>query len=259
MSVEEEAHDPPLPFKDLLTAVNLTLLAAVLALVIGHHQRRDNKRSWAFAFLLLCLCWLAFRQAFWVLCLMTYRPWGAGIFYLVYWLPHPLQFAMFLLLPLFYAEVLSKLGRWHAWIGTGEAMGARWRLVRNVYIFINACMVVYMMGCVIAAESLEKEQFRCLNLNERWRDEKRYHEISKQSKHHRLTQGGVSFPIRSDDAAFDDDADDDGEAAHEECLSIALSTGPVRLLTAWCFLFLAAVILAYGVKVRSMPRALPPP
>jgi len=47
-----------------------------------------------------------------------------------------------------------------------------------------------------------------------------------------------------------DDADDDGFIAREECYHIALSTVPVRWLSATSFLFLAVVVLGYGYQVQ---------
>lgn len=55
----------------------------------------------------LCLlaCSQILRGIFWVLTITTGDQWRAQVFYLLYWLPNPLQFASFLLLPLFYTQV----------------------------------------------------------------------------------------------------------------------------------------------------------
>eukprot|EP00615_Pteridomonas_danica_P012464 CAMPEP_0114338824 /NCGR_PEP_ID=MMETSP0101-20121206/7299_1 /TAXON_ID=38822 ORGANISM="Pteridomonas danica, Strain PT" /NCGR_SAMPLE_ID=MMETSP0101 /ASSEMBLY_ACC=CAM_ASM_000211 /LENGTH=338 /DNA_ID=CAMNT_0001471545 /DNA_START=504 /DNA_END=1520 /DNA_ORIENTATION=- len=51
---------------------------------------------------------------------------------------------------------------------------------------------------------------------------------------------------------IDDDADDDGLKAKEECFHIALSNVPARWLSAASFIFLAVVLLFYGHKIGSL-------
>ena len=53
----------------------------------------------------LCCIWLTFRQVFWALSIVAVGGWNPAAFYLLYWLPHPIQFGSFLLLPLFYLQV----------------------------------------------------------------------------------------------------------------------------------------------------------
>jgi hypothetical protein len=77
----------------------------------------------------------------------------------------------------------------------------------------------------VTAGSLEKQQYKCLTLNNNWR------------------------VARRKEMLVADDADDDGFIAREECYHIALSTVPVRWLSATSFLFLAVVVLGYGYQV----------
>ena len=45
------------------------------------------------------------RGIFWIMTIMTEERWHGDMFYLLYWLPNPLQFGSFSLLPLFYSQV----------------------------------------------------------------------------------------------------------------------------------------------------------
>lgn len=78
----------------------------------------------------------------------------------------------------------------------------------------------------MTAGSLEKQQFKCLTLNYNWRESRR--------------KEGVRV----------DDADDDGRLARERCYHIALSTVPVRWLSAISFIFLSGVVVFYGYQVE---------
>lgn len=48
---------------------------------------------------------------------MAVGGWNPAAFYLLYWLPHPIQFGSFLLLPLFYLQVGAPAARLEAWLG----------------------------------------------------------------------------------------------------------------------------------------------
>ena len=103
---------PLLVFKWLLATLNAALLVLLVGLMLGHLQRQHKIKSWSLGFHVLCFAWLCFRQAFWVLSIVRKRPWSTSTFYLVYWLPHPIQFAMYLLVPLFYFKVPAQRPFW---------------------------------------------------------------------------------------------------------------------------------------------------
>lgn len=58
------------------------------------------------------------RGMFWVLAITTRQEWHSISFGLLYWLPNPLQFGSFLLLPMAYSKVIfnacrTRFLRWH--------------------------------------------------------------------------------------------------------------------------------------------------
>jgi len=151
--------------------------------------------------------------------------------------------------PYFYAYVLACLGKWEAWFGKGATLERRWTTVRNVYVLATAAMVVFMCGCVVAAGSMEKQQYQCLSDNALWHD--RHEEMArseKQAKH-----GGSAHHSSSSKAGDDDDyADDDGGVARQECYRIELSTRPVRWISAVCALLLAVAMVVLGYQMVSL-------
>ena len=56
--------------------------------------------------LLLSLNWLIIRGVFWLLTITSRDQWEAFQFYILYWLPAPLEFGSFMLVPLFFGQVL---------------------------------------------------------------------------------------------------------------------------------------------------------
>jgi hypothetical protein len=151
-----------------MVLLNSFSLLALVSLIVGHLEMRNKLKSWSMAFHALLAIWLIFREIFWVLSVVTVWPWSASTFYFIYWLPHPIQFAMLLLIPLFYFKVLTKLGRRFGNSGSeclNSTDESHWRCLRYVYVSCVLAMVVFMGACVVAAGSMEDEQFRCLSYN----------------------------------------------------------------------------------------------
>jgi len=57
---------------------------------------------------------LFFVGVFWFLTIVSSTPWGAWTFYVLYWLPTPLEFGALMLLPFYFAQVIYSDGwKWH--------------------------------------------------------------------------------------------------------------------------------------------------
>jgi hypothetical protein len=92
--------------KILLVASNFYLLTNLLMLVINHFHLAYDMKSWASIFHFLTLIWLLIRGAFWVTTIFASMRWTALSFYLLYWMPTPFEFGAFLILPLYFAQIL---------------------------------------------------------------------------------------------------------------------------------------------------------
>lgn len=75
-------------------------------LVIHHYQSNYDKKSWAFLFHILTFLWLVFRGFFWLSTLTSLMKWSSAIFFVLYWMPTPIEFGAFMLLPLYFAQIL---------------------------------------------------------------------------------------------------------------------------------------------------------
>jgi hypothetical protein len=93
-------------FKDLLLITNFSILAYVLLLVIHHYQSNYDKKSWAFLFHILTFLWLLLRGVFWISTLTSFMKWSSTTFFVLYWVPTPLEFGAYMLLPLYFAQIL---------------------------------------------------------------------------------------------------------------------------------------------------------
>jgi hypothetical protein len=62
---------------------------------------------------------------FWLLTIVRFKPWSTFIFFLLYWMPTPLEFGAFMCLPLYFAQVLHR-----------EEWKTYWGLINFFYIMI---------------------------------------------------------------------------------------------------------------------------
>lgn len=92
--------------KYLLVMTNFLLLTYVLILTADHYFSHSDRTSWGFIFHLLTLCWLVMRGAFWLSTVLPIVHWTTLSFYMLYWMPAPIEFAAFMLLPLYFAQIL---------------------------------------------------------------------------------------------------------------------------------------------------------
>lgn len=89
-----------------LVLTNFSLLAQLLVLLINHYSLHYNMFSWASIFHYLTVAWLLIRGAFWISTLFASMQWTAISFYLLYWMPTPFEFGAFMILPLYFAQIL---------------------------------------------------------------------------------------------------------------------------------------------------------
>ncbi|CAM9706597.1 unnamed protein product [Hapterophycus canaliculatus] len=87
-----------------------------------------------------------------MLSITTRDEWHSNRFALLYWLPNPLQFGSFLLLPMAYSKVLSSKEQWEA----------KSRAIGRVYVLLVSGMLVYMVGFALAQAIRERRQFPCV-------------------------------------------------------------------------------------------------
>lgn len=121
----------PLLLKTLLVATNFSILTYLLVLMMNHYNANYDMKSWGFIFHILTFSWLIIRGAFWV-ATMTSMKWTAISFYLLYWSPTPLEFAAFMILPLYFSQVIYRY-EWTRY----------WSIVRPIYFSAIVGMVVF--------------------------------------------------------------------------------------------------------------------
>lgn len=94
------------PFKMILVLTNFSLLSFLIMLMVDHYNSHYNVESWSSAYHILSLLWLSIRGAFWFCTVISISPWSPWKFYALYWMANPVEFASFMLLPLFFSQVL---------------------------------------------------------------------------------------------------------------------------------------------------------
>eukprot|EP00903_Cladosiphon_okamuranus_P022440 g20641.t2 len=143
-----------LPFlKLLLAAIDVAVLCLVVALLVSNCKTKQyGARIWLKAFHVLVLVWLVLRGMFWVLSITTREEWHSISFGLLYWLPNPLQFGSFLLLPMAYSKVLSPSNLWEV----------HSRTVGRAYVTLVSSMLVYMVGFAVAQAMSDNRRLRCV-------------------------------------------------------------------------------------------------
>lgn len=103
-------------FKVLLLGTNFSILSYLLWLIIQHYRSSYDKKSWASLFHLFSFSWLLVRGIFWISTLASLMKWSSATFFMLYWMPTPLEFGAFMLLPLFFAQILYP-DEWKAYWG----------------------------------------------------------------------------------------------------------------------------------------------
>jgi hypothetical protein len=109
-------------FKSLLLLSNCALLGYLLKVMIFHHQQHYDLKSWASIFHYVSLVWLLTRCTFWVCTILSAMEWNNFSFYLLYWIPTTFEFITYMVLPLYFAQVLYP-----------DQWNAHWLTVRPLY------------------------------------------------------------------------------------------------------------------------------
>lgn len=117
-----------------LVITNFAVLSYLLFLMIHHYTAAYDTQSWAFIFHILSFSWLLIRGSFWASTLTTVLRWNALNFYLLYWMPTPLEFASFMVLPLYFTQILYT-----------EEWKKYWKFVRPIYFSIIIAIIVFQM------------------------------------------------------------------------------------------------------------------
>jgi len=126
--------------KTALVCTNFSILSFLSILILEHLKANHNILSWSSAFHILCLCWLVMRGVFWFFTISSDGNWSNVTFYTLYWMPHPFQFGAFMLLPLFFAQVVYPVV-WQAY----------WVYVRPAYILSLFGIIAFQTAWAILA------------------------------------------------------------------------------------------------------------
>lgn len=118
--------------KIILTLINILLFLYLIILLVDHYYANYKFTSWASVFHILSCVWLGIRGTFWLLTVTTKDNWAAFTFYMLYWMPNPIEFGSFMLLPLFYAQILYPKD-WQVY----------WSLFRPVYFILIFGLIIF--------------------------------------------------------------------------------------------------------------------
>jgi hypothetical protein len=122
------------PLKLALVITNYAMLSFLIVLIVDHYNSNNNFMSWSSLFHLICMLWLFIRGAFWLCTITSTSSWGVFSFYSLYWLPNPLQFGSFMLLPLFFAQILYP-----------DEWKRHWIFVRPLYYLFLIFLVLFQI------------------------------------------------------------------------------------------------------------------
>lgn len=94
------------PCKIILVITNYAIVAYLFVLIYKHISSQNDLKSFSFIFHVMCTIWLFVRGLFWISTLTTDENWTPGSYYFLYWMPVPIEFASFLLFPLYFIQVI---------------------------------------------------------------------------------------------------------------------------------------------------------
>ncbi|GMH67506.1 hypothetical protein TrLO_g1649 [Triparma laevis f. longispina] len=254
------------PIKTSLLTLNSLLLSLLLYLLHRHTRQSHSKSSWSFIFLVTSLSWVLLREGFFVCTLTIPQKWTSTQFYLLYWLPSPLQFSSFMILPLFYAEIYHRRSN----------LVYKW-LIRPFFLALEVGMVAYMVAWSWIESMRENEEFECAsevhkNLHHHSHHTKipSPHTSSSSSSHNTPTTHTTRY-LRSsshhhdyyyteptdDDYTLDDDYTTTHPLPHHplpspiRCVKYDYSSSSFRILTSISFFLLAIVLSVYSPLVQK--------
>ena len=137
-------------FKIIFVTINCSLLTFVVSLMIDHWQFGHNLLSFSTAFHVTALLWLIIRGLFWILTVVGTTEMSTWLLYALYWMPVPIEFGSFMLLPLFFSQVLYP--EWKKY----------WNCIRFGYISILFGLIVFQaLWISFTALQMQREKASC--------------------------------------------------------------------------------------------------
>eukprot|EP01035_Chromulina_nebulosa_P030307 gene30307-40280_t len=106
------------PLKLFLLLTNFSTLIFLVRLMVDHYRAKNDLTSWGSLFHMFSFLWLSLRGMFWFWTIASSTPWGAWTFYVLYWMPTPLEFGALMLLPFYFAQAMYSDGwklHWGRW------------------------------------------------------------------------------------------------------------------------------------------------
>lgn len=139
-------------FKAILVCTNGAIFVFLVILMCEHYYAGNSLKSWSFVFYVLNFCWLILRGTFWLLTVLTGRTWEAFEFYILYWVPVPMEICSFMLVPLFFVNILYPR-QWSSYK----------IYIRPVYVVITCGLTTLsIIWSLLAAVSIEN-QHACIH------------------------------------------------------------------------------------------------
>lgn len=123
------------PCKIIIIFCNFFLLGYLLVLLIDHYNNSHYLLSWASIFHTLSILWLLMRGVFWIFTITSSSTWDIFLFYILYWMPNPIEFCTFMLVPLYYTQVVFP-NEWHKY----------WIKYRVIYV-MSMGMLILLPTC----------------------------------------------------------------------------------------------------------------
>ena len=120
--------------KLILLCINFSILSFLAVLLYEHVRANHDLTSWAFFYHVLAFLFLTIRGFFWLLTIISTTNWDVFTFYFLYWIPNPIEFGSFLILPLFLLQILYPAD-WKK----------HWPFWRPVYVGCMVSLVVFQV------------------------------------------------------------------------------------------------------------------
>ena len=144
-------------FKLLLVMTNCGVLFCLVAMIVNHIRCQYNLKSFSFLFYMLSFVWLLIRGIFWISTLTSSVEWTSAQYYFLYWMPVPIEFGSFMLLPLYFVQVIYP-EEWKTYYSTGR------RLYIGIIFGLIVVQIIYiMMELVYEVSSSSFGFFQFLN------------------------------------------------------------------------------------------------
>ena len=222
-----------------LLVVNLAIVLLIFVQAVLLKKAKHSIRSWSACFYALCFVWLMFRSVFWALTIWTTKSWDPALFYILYWMPNPIQFAAFLLLPLFFAQI-SHRKQWRS----------GWKYIRPLYIaFTVGASIFIITWSVLAAVQDRRISLLC-------DDGPPPSPLPRPAESYGSSADASSAalpapPLLRGAAGGDDDVPSAAEVS-SICFHAEFSSAAFRAVSAACFFVLAGVMAYFSLAMARL-------